>query len=186
MLKPSIPHVFFRVKLTFGKLTVCGIRCAAFIFDTRTGFLWKFLRQKMSRPERDSNPPTSRFMPNALTNWAIRARHLLSHVCDYWLWRYRYIWSKVIIWNGNCARRNSIHFWHTDGCSCESVKVLRQQKYRPEVDSSPQPSDSCECSNHLSYQGQTFAVLCFLILAQALKIFWIVPMNFYILLIVYK
>ena len=55
-------------------------------------FLWKGrrFREKMSRPERDSNPPTFEFMPNALTTWAIRARHLLSHVFEYSLWRYRY------------------------------------------------------------------------------------------------
>ena len=35
-------------------------------------------------------PPTFGFMPNALTIWAIRARHLRSHVFEYWLWRYRY------------------------------------------------------------------------------------------------
>ena len=38
----------------------------------------KFLRQKMCRPEGDSKPPTFEFMSNALTIWAIRAKHLLS------------------------------------------------------------------------------------------------------------
>ena len=32
-------------------------------------------------------------MPNALTIWAIRGRHLLSHVFEYWLWRYRDIFK---------------------------------------------------------------------------------------------
>ena len=32
-------------------------------------------------------PPTVVFMPNALTIWAILARHLLSHVVEYWRWR---------------------------------------------------------------------------------------------------
>ena len=148
-------------------------------------------------------PPTFGFMPNALTYWVIRARHLLSHVLntgsrgidtfevkltfdmftvrghqhsfsthervflwkcqsfwdrkclhlrgtrtpnirihaecskllsyqgqtfavpciEHWLWRYRYFWSKVTIWYVDCAG-NSIHFRHTDGCSCESVKVF--------------------------------------------------------------
>ena len=36
-------------------------------------------------------------MPNVLTIWAIRARHLLSHVFEYWLWRYRYFLCKVSI-----------------------------------------------------------------------------------------
>ena len=43
-------------------------------------------------------PPTFEFMPNALTYWAIRATHLLSHGVAYWRWRYRYFWSKVNIW----------------------------------------------------------------------------------------
>ena len=34
-------------------------------------------------------------MPNALACWAIRARHLLSHVFEHWLWRYRYFWVKL-------------------------------------------------------------------------------------------
>ena len=48
------------------------------------------LRQKISQPKRDSNPPTFGFMPNALTIWAIGARHFLSHVLEHWLWWYRY------------------------------------------------------------------------------------------------
>ena len=48
-------------------------------------------------------PPTFVFMPNALTYWAIRARHLLPHVVEYWLWRCRYLWGKVNIWNINCV-----------------------------------------------------------------------------------
>ena len=47
---------------------------------------------------------------NALTYWAIRARHLLSHVVEYWLWRCRYLWSKVNIWNINCARATAFIF----------------------------------------------------------------------------
>ena len=55
-------------------------------------------------------PPTSGFMPNALTIWAIRARHLLSHVFEYWLWWYRYFGSNVNIWNVNCARATAFIF----------------------------------------------------------------------------
>ena len=40
-------------------------------------------------------PPTFGFMPNALTYWVIRARHLLSHVFEHWLWRYRYFEVKL-------------------------------------------------------------------------------------------
>ena len=70
----------------WSKVDIWNVNCAlatALIFDTRTDVLVKvskFLRQKMSRPERDSIPSTFGFMPNALTIWIIRARHLLSHV----------------------------------------------------------------------------------------------------------
>ena len=40
-------------------------------------------------------PPIFGFMPNYLTIWAIRAKHLLSHVFEYWLWRYRYFEVKL-------------------------------------------------------------------------------------------
>ena len=32
------------------------------------------------------------------------------HVCEYWLWRYRYFWSKVNIRNVNCARATAFIF----------------------------------------------------------------------------
>ena len=54
----------------------------------------------MSRPEGGSNPQPSDACSNI---WAIKARHLLSHVFEYCLWWYRYFWSKVNIWNVNCA-----------------------------------------------------------------------------------
>ena len=54
--------------------------------------------------------PTFGFMPNALTNWAIRARHLLSHVFEYWFWWCRYFWSKVNIWNVDRARETTFIF----------------------------------------------------------------------------
>ena len=46
-------------------------------------FVLKFLRQKIFPHEGDSKPQSFGFMPNALTIWAIRARHLLSHVFLY-------------------------------------------------------------------------------------------------------
>ena len=55
-------------------------------------------------------PSTFRLMLNALTYWAIRARHLLSHVFEYWLWWCRYFWSKVNIWNVDRARATTFIF----------------------------------------------------------------------------
>ena len=90
---------------TWNNVFIWNVNCAwatAFILDTQTDVLVKvskFLWQKMSRPEGDSNPQNFGFMPNALTIWAIRTRHLLSHVFEYWLWWDRYIFNKVNIWN---------------------------------------------------------------------------------------
>ena len=67
-------------------------------------------------------------MPNALTYWAIRARHLLSHVFEHWLWRYRYFLSKVnIYWNVNCARATAFIFDTQTGVLVKVPKFLRQK-----------------------------------------------------------
>ena len=73
-------------------------------------------------------PPTFGFMPNALTYWAIRVRHLLSHVVEYWLWRYRYFWSKVNIWNVNCVWATAFIFDTWKGVLGKVSKFL---KYMP-------------------------------------------------------
>ena len=145
-----LSHVFeywlWRYRYFLSKVNIWNVNCAratAFIFDTRTGVLVKvsmFLRQKISRPEGDSNSQSS---DSCLTYWAIRARHLLSHVFEYWLWRHRYLWSKVIIWNVYCARITSFISETLMGVLVKVSKLLRQKMSRPEGDSNPQPSDSC-------------------------------------------
>ena len=54
--------------------------------------------------------PTFGLMLNAITYWASRATHLRSYVVEYWLWRCRYLWSKVNIWNIDCARATAFIF----------------------------------------------------------------------------
>ena len=74
----------------WSKANIWNVNCArttSFIFDTRKIKIFK--TENLSTWE-GLEPPTSGFMPNALTIWAIRARHLLSHVVEYWLWWYRY------------------------------------------------------------------------------------------------
>ena len=79
------------------------------------------------------------FMPNALIYWAIRARHLLFYIVEYWLWWYRYFRSKVNIWNVNCARATAFIF-DTRKCILWKVsKFLRQKNSRPEGDSNRKP-----------------------------------------------
>ena len=121
-------------------------RATSFIFDTRTDVLVTvstFLRQKMSRPgvngfETENvsiwgglQPPTFKFMPNTIAIWAIRARHLLSHVFEYWLWWHRYFWRKFN-WNFNCVRATSFIFDTRTGVLVKVSKSLRQKLSRPE------------------------------------------------------
>ena len=75
------------------------------VFETENVSTWEGLE-----------PPTFGLMPNALTTWAIRARHLLSHVFEQWLWWYKYLFSAG----------NSIQFRHTDGVLVKVSKFLRQ------------------------------------------------------------
>ena len=79
-------------------------------------------------------PPTFGFMPNALTYWAIRARHLLSHVFEYWLWWCRYFLSKVNIWNANFVRATAFIFDTRTGVLVKVSKFLRHKMSRPEGD----------------------------------------------------
>ena len=99
----------------------------ALIFDTETGVLVKvskvFETKNVSTWE-GLEPPTSGFMPNALTYWAIRARHVLSHVFEHCLWWYRYFLSTVYIWNFNCARATAFIFDTQTGVLVKVSKVF--------------------------------------------------------------
>ena len=103
----------------------------------------------MCHPEGDSYPPTFGFVPSALPYWAIRARHLLSHVfntgsgnIDIFVWRYRYFWSKVNIWYVNCGWATAFIVDTPTGVLVKVSKFLRQKMSRPERDSDTQPLDS--------------------------------------------
>ena len=72
-----------------------------------------------------------------------------------------FYWSKVNIWNINCARATAFIFDTRTGVFVKVSKILRQKMSRPEGDSNPNLRIHAECSNLLSYQGQTFAVPCF-------------------------
>ena len=82
-------------------------------------------------------------MPNSLSICAIRARHLLWHVFEYWLWRYRVFLSKVDVWNINSVWATAFMFDTRRDVLVKVSKFLRQKMFRPEGDSNPQPLDSC-------------------------------------------
>ena len=148
-------------------LTVCERRHS---FSTHERmFLWK-CQSSWDRNVStwgELEPPTFGFMPNDLTIWAIRARPLLC--CPLFFntgsGGIDIFWRKCNIWNANCAG-NSLHFRHRNGCSCESVKVFWDRKWLDlRGTRTPNLRIHAECSNHLSSQGQTFAVPCFWTLA---------------------
>ena len=134
------PIYIFEVKLLFEMLTVRGKRH----FSTHERvFLWKcqsFETENVSTWG-GLEPPTIGFIPNALTYWAIRARHLLSHVFNTVSGGID-IFETKLTFEMLTVRGQQHSFSTHERCSCESVKVLRQKMSRPEGDSNPQPSDS--------------------------------------------
>ena len=74
------------------------------VFETENVSTWEGLE-----------PPTFGFMPNALTYWAIRAKHLMSHATEYWLWRYRYYFKVKLTFEMLIVREQqhsfSTHEW---------------------------------------------------------------------------
>ena len=91
--KHSLAYIFMYIYIyiyIWSKVNIWFVNCAqaaAFIFDTRTGGC-SCESVKVFETENVSTwgglePPIFGFMPNALTYWAIRTKHLLSHVfCD--------------------------------------------------------------------------------------------------------
>ena len=76
----SVPEIWESVSIFTNGCSCESVK----VFETENVSTWEGLE-----------PPTSGFMPNALTIWAIRASHLLTHVFEQWLWRCRYnTWHK--------------------------------------------------------------------------------------------
>ena len=80
---------------------------------------------------------------------------------EHWLWWYRYFRSKVNIWTVNCARTTAFIFDTRTDVLVKVSKFLRQKCLDLSGTRTPNLRIHTECSNHLSYQGQTFAVPCF-------------------------
>ena len=110
-------------------------------------------------------PPAFGLMPNALTYWAMRARHLLPHVVEYWLWWDIYFSGKINTWNVNCVRATTFIFDTGTVVLGKVSKSLRRKRLDPRGSRTPNLRNNAECSNLLSYQGRTFAVPCCWILA---------------------
>ena len=118
----------FELKLTFEMLTVRGQQHS---FSTHERvFLWKCQSfwDRKCLDLRGTRNPNLRIHAECSYLLSYQGQTFAVPCFEHWLWRYRYIWSKVNIWNVNCARAtNSIHFRHTNGCSCGSVKVFETE-----------------------------------------------------------
>ena len=83
-----------------------------------------------------------------------------------------YFLSKANIWIVYCARATAFIFDTPTDVLVKVSKFLRQKMSRPEGARTPNLPIHAECSNHLSYQGQTFAVPWFWILTLSYRYFW--------------
>ena len=150
----------FDIKVTFEMLTARGQQHS---FSTHERmFLWKyqsFWDRKCLDLRGGLEPSIFGFVPNALIIWVIRARHLLSHVCEYWFWRYRYFLSKVNIWNVDCARATAFIFDTRTMLLWKCQRFWNRKCLDLRGTRTPNLRIYAECSNHLSYQGQLFAAL---------------------------
>ena len=117
----------FEVKLTFDMLTVHWFSTHERVFLWKCQSIW----DRKCPDLRGARTPTFGFMSNALTYWAIRAKHLQSRVFEHWLWWYRYFWSEVNIWYVNCARATSFIFDTRTGVLVKVSKFLRQKTWIP-------------------------------------------------------
>ena len=155
-----------KIKLTFHMLTVRGQQHS---FPTHERvLLWKcqsFWDRKCLNL-RGLEPQTFGFMLNALTFWAFRARHLLSNVFFNTGSGAIYI-IEVKLTFDMLTMRGQQHLILTH----ERVFLWKCQRFwdRKCFDLrgtwTPNLRIHAECSNILTYKGQTFAVQCFWILA---------------------
>ena len=109
----------------------------------------------MSRP-RGTRTPNLRIHAECSIHLTMGARHFLSHVFEYWLWRYRYSCSKVNIWNVNSQRATAFIFNSRTDVLVKVSKFLRQKCLDLKGTQTPNLlMIHAGYSRHLSYQGQT-------------------------------
>ena len=107
----------------WSKVNIWTVNCAwaaVKVFETDNVSTWEGLE-----------PPIFGFMPNALSIWAIRARHLLSHVLNTGSGGID-ILSKFNIWTVNCAWATAYIFDTRTDVFVLVSKFFRQNMSRPE------------------------------------------------------
>ena len=151
----------FKVNLTFDMVTVRGQQHS---FSTHERlFLWKCqsLWDRKCLDLRGTRIPTFGFMPNALTYWTIRARHLLSHVLNTGSggiddFEVKLTFDMLIVrgQQHSFSTHERVFLWKCQSFWDRKCLYLRGTR-------APNLRIHAKCSNILSFQGQTFAVPCF-------------------------
>ena len=122
---------FFLSKVNIWMLTVRGKQHS---FSTHERiYFWKCrsFRYRKCIGLRGLEPPTFVFVPNTLATRAIRARHLLSYVFEYWLWRYKYFWSKINI--DDSENIYTLSYYHHQIGSMNSYPLFRVRSWNSGV-----------------------------------------------------
>ena len=124
-------------------------------------FLWKcqFFETENVSTWGGLEPPIFGFMPNALTSWAIRARHLLSHVffnigsggIDIFEVKLTFDMLTVRGQQHSFTTHERVFLWKCPDFWDRKYLDLRGTR-------TPNLRIHAECFSPLSYQGQTFAV----------------------------
>ena len=104
-----------------------------------------------------------------------RYRRWSGTLCHIWLLNFVFL-KLVNIWNVNCARETGVFSTHELMWKCQSFwdrKCLDLKWTR-----TPNLQIHAECSNHLSYQGQTFAAPCFFKTSSSCIVIFEVKLTF--------
>ena len=143
----------FEVKLTFEMLTVRGQQ-HSFLTHKRV-FLWKcqYFWDRKCLDLRGTRTPNLRIHAECFNLLSYQGQTFAVPCFEHWLWWHRHFWSKVNIWNVNCAQATAFIFDTWTGVLVKVSKFLRQKMSRPQRDSIPQPLDSCQMLYPIELSG---------------------------------
>ena len=109
--------------------------------DMRSTGAWWVAAQNVNTFFRETCPHACLFVTVSVWNSGAKCIYIYIYIyISVCMCVYRYFKVELTLeWRCQPCVRSSIHFWNTNGCSCESVKVFEKLS-RPEGDSNLQPS----------------------------------------------
>ena len=125
-------------------------------------FLWKCQSfwDRKCLDLRGTRTPNLRIHAECSNHLSYQGQTFVVFCFEHWLWRYGYFWSKVNIWTVNCARQQHSFSTHERMFLWKCQSFWDRKCFDQRGTRTPNLRIHAECSNHLSYQGQTFAVSC--------------------------